>query len=138
MQGVDFRLKILGTTEDPPTGFLFLCPETDFQTGPCSFSWPDLPAYWSFCPSGGPRLSLEEAKQLGFPSVELCTVITASSWDADFYAGLRCFHQAQGFDPDSLDVAWYLGCPLLELSSEYDAPFAHGKLALLERNFLLN
>ncbi|KAJ7340577.1 hypothetical protein DFH08DRAFT_658284, partial [Mycena albidolilacea] len=95
--------------------FLFLCPPTDFQIGPSSFKWPECPAYWSLDPFGTDPLSWEDAANLGFPSLQLFTRIRGRSWDAGVYAGLRQFHQAKGFDPESQDVARHLGQPLLEL-----------------------
>ncbi|KAJ7875052.1 hypothetical protein B0H13DRAFT_2057054 [Mycena leptocephala] len=58
---------------------------------------------------------MEEATQNGFPSIEPITTIKGVSWDATVYAGLRQFHQAKGFDPDSLDLARELGCPLYQI-----------------------
>ncbi|KAJ7340609.1 hypothetical protein DFH08DRAFT_748059, partial [Mycena albidolilacea] len=110
---------------DSPEGFLFLCPPKDFQTGPSSFKWPECPAYWSFDPTGADPLCLEDADNLGFPSLRLSVNILGRSWDASVYAGLRQFHQAKGLDPDGQDVAQHLGCPLYELSSENNVPFAH-------------
>ncbi|KAJ6566362.1 hypothetical protein B0H19DRAFT_1066673 [Mycena capillaripes] len=109
---VDFEVQILPTTDEPPTGFLFLCPEKDFQIGPSSFCWPDLPAYWSLDPSGVERLSAEEATDFGFPALELTTEISGSSWD-------------NSFDPESQDVARHLDLPLYCPCNEMDAPFAH-------------
>ncbi|KAJ7755486.1 hypothetical protein B0H16DRAFT_715739 [Mycena metata] len=40
------------------------------------------------------------------------------SWDASVYAGLRKFHRAKGFDPDSQDVARHLGYPLYQVSPQ--------------------
>ncbi|KAJ7024199.1 hypothetical protein C8F04DRAFT_922513, partial [Mycena alexandri] len=100
---VEFRITIGDTKEDAPPGYLFLCPTTDFQTGSSSFKWPDCPAYWSLDPSGLDHLSTEEAARLGFPSFQLTTEIEGASWDTSVYAGLRQFHQAKGFDPDSQD-----------------------------------
>ncbi|KAJ6518075.1 hypothetical protein C8R47DRAFT_5096 [Mycena vitilis] len=107
-------------TKDLPIGYLFLCPTADFKIGPSSFRWPECPAYWSLDPSGIERLSTEEATRLGFPSIRLATELWVYSWDDSVYAGLRQFHQAKGFDPDSQDVARHLGCPLLELTKETD------------------
>lgn len=104
-----------------------MCPEEDFRTGLSSFRWPDSPAYWSLDSKGVERLSMEEAKHLGFPFIQLSTEVSGMSWDASVYAGLHQFHQAKGFDPDSQDVARHLGHTLYQLSSEVDAPFAHGK-----------
>ncbi|KAF7359780.1 hypothetical protein MVEN_00702900 [Mycena venus] len=129
---VRFTLKITLTIEDPPTGFLFLCPKDNFRTGPSSFQWPDCSAYWSLDPSGTDRLSTEEAEWLGFPTFQLNTEIWRASWDDSVYAGLRQFHQAKGFDPDSQDVARHLGYLLLRLSSEIDPPFDHVLEALNE------
>ncbi|KAJ7168820.1 hypothetical protein C8R46DRAFT_240071 [Mycena filopes] len=108
-----------------PPGYLFLCPEQHFQVGTSSFKWPDNPAYWSLDPSGVERLSMEEATQLGFPRFTLTTEVHGVSWDTSVYAGLRQFHQAKGFDPESQDVARHLGLPLYQLSGNIDPPFAH-------------
>jgi hypothetical protein len=108
VRGAYFQLKVSGTTEDPPRGFLFLCPEEDFHVGPSSFCWPVCPAYWSLDPSGVNRLSLEEATRHGFPH----TTIDGWYWDGIVYTGLRHFHQAKGFDPDSQEVAKHLRYPL--------------------------
>ncbi|KAJ6566404.1 hypothetical protein B0H19DRAFT_1373991 [Mycena capillaripes] len=122
---MDFEVKILPTTDEPPTGFLFLCPEKDFQIGPSSFCWPDLPAYWSLDPSGVERLSAEEATNFGFPALELTTEINGSSWDNRVYAGICEFQRAKGFNPESQDVARHLGRPLFHPFNEMDPPFAH-------------
>jgi hypothetical protein len=73
---------------------------------------------------------MEDATALGFPSISLSTNVYGRSWDASVYAGLRQFHQAKGFDPDSQDVARHLHHPLWQLASDMDAPFAHGKSAI--------
>ncbi|KAJ7706580.1 hypothetical protein B0H16DRAFT_1901600 [Mycena metata] len=122
---VKFQITIGNTKEEAPPGYLFLCLTTEFQTAPTSFRWPECPAYWSPDPSGVDRLSTEEATQLGFPSFQLTTRVHGDSWDAGVYTGLRQFHRAKGFDPDSQDVARHLGYPLYELSREVDSPFAH-------------
>ncbi|KAJ7033803.1 hypothetical protein C8F04DRAFT_609650 [Mycena alexandri] len=123
--GVAFEVKILPSGVTLPKGYLFLCPPSAFQTGSSSLSWPDSPAYWSLDPLGVERLTAEEATRLGFPSFSLRTSIFGHSWDASVYAGLRQFHAAKGFDPDSQDVARHLGYPLYELSGKIDVPFAH-------------
>ncbi|KAJ7717394.1 hypothetical protein B0H16DRAFT_1897984 [Mycena metata] len=122
---VGFQITIGDTREDSPPGYLFLCPGTDFQLGPSSFRWPDCPAYWSLDPSGVDRLSSEEVTQRGFPSFQLTTQVHERSWDTSVYAGLRQFHQAKGFDPESQDVARHLGERLYKLSREVDSPFAY-------------
>ncbi|KAJ7719578.1 hypothetical protein B0H16DRAFT_1700198 [Mycena metata] len=122
---VEFRIAIGNTRQDAPPGYLFLCPTTDLQTGLLSFRWPDYPAYWSLDPSGADRLSSEEATQLGFPSFQLTSKFEGLSWDTSVYAGLRQFHQAKGFDPDSQDVARDTGYPLYRLSREVNSLFAH-------------
>ncbi|KAJ7227979.1 hypothetical protein B0H12DRAFT_1328541 [Mycena haematopus] len=114
---IQFCLSIFETTGDPPTSFLFLCPAEDFQTSPSLFCWPAQAAYWSLDPSGVDRLSLEDATQLGFPSFELTTTADGDSWDASVYDGLRQFHQAKGFDPESQDIAQHLGYRLYQLAS---------------------
>ncbi|KAJ7315682.1 hypothetical protein DFH08DRAFT_1039364, partial [Mycena albidolilacea] len=112
--------EVSGTTEKPPAGFLFLCPQKDFKTSPSTYSWPDCPAYWSFDPSGVDRLTVKEAIQLGYPAFQLKTTLYGPSWDAGIYEGLRKFHRAIGFDPDTQDLALHLGHPLFELSAEAD------------------
>ncbi|KAJ7455153.1 hypothetical protein FB451DRAFT_1516876 [Mycena latifolia] len=69
-------------------------------------------------------MSMEEAEQLGFPAFELEMKYGGWSWDENVYTGIRQFHQAKGFDPDSQDVAKELGCPLVQISTEGDGPFA--------------
>ncbi|KAJ6549765.1 hypothetical protein B0H19DRAFT_1378597 [Mycena capillaripes] len=120
-----FTLEIPQTTEDPPAGFLFICPSEDFRTGPESVGWPDCPAYWSLDPSGVDRLSTEDATRLGFPVVQQTVEAEGLSWDDSVYNGLRQFHCGKGFDPDSQDVALHLLEELFELSSEINPPFAH-------------
>ncbi|KAJ6452400.1 hypothetical protein C8R45DRAFT_789500, partial [Mycena sanguinolenta] len=71
--------------------------------------------YWSLDPSSVHRLTPEDATRLGFPSFQLVTNAGGFYWDASVYGGLRQFHQAQGFDPDSQDVARHLGLPLFRL-----------------------
>ncbi|KAF7374206.1 hypothetical protein MSAN_00302700 [Mycena sanguinolenta] len=120
---IHFELSVSTTEEDVPPGFLFLCPPAHFQTGKCAFKWPDCPAYLSLDPSGADRLTPEDAANLGFPSFQLSTRLHGWSWDASVYAGIRHFHQAKGFDPDSQDVARHLGHPLYQVPGP--SPFAH-------------
>ncbi|KAJ6566408.1 hypothetical protein B0H19DRAFT_709979 [Mycena capillaripes] len=122
---VSFEIKIVPITEESPSGFLFLCQEKAFKSGPSSFCWPDCPAYWSLDPSGVERLSAEEATDFGFPSLELTTLINGLCWDTSVYAGIREFQRAKGFDSESQDVARHLGYPLFYPCNETNAPFAH-------------
>ncbi|KAJ7168863.1 hypothetical protein C8R46DRAFT_241131 [Mycena filopes] len=115
---VSFKVIVPNPTVDCPHGCLFLCPQKHFRVGVSSFKWPDSPAYWSLDPAGVERLSMEEATQLGFPRFELATEIKGRSWDTSVYAGLRQFHRAKGFDPESQDVARHLGHPLFHLLTE--------------------
>ncbi|KAJ6512429.1 hypothetical protein C8R45DRAFT_1152070, partial [Mycena sanguinolenta] len=105
---VYFELTVSTSEADTPRCFLFLCPVADFRTGKSSLKWPDCPAYWSRDESGAERLTLEDAIRLGFPSFHLYTEVRGYSWDASVYAGIRQFHQAKGFDPNSQDVAQHL------------------------------
>ncbi|KAJ7829566.1 hypothetical protein B0H14DRAFT_3717298 [Mycena olivaceomarginata] len=116
---VYFALDVPGTTEEPPAGFLFLCPQKDFKTGPSSYCWPDSPVYWSLNPSGVDQLTLEEATQLRFPTFQCTANIVGCSWDDSVYEGLRKFHRAKGFDSDTQDLARHLGHLLFELSAEW-------------------
>ncbi|KAJ7315813.1 hypothetical protein DFH08DRAFT_1039626, partial [Mycena albidolilacea] len=113
-----FCVSTFPTRTNPPKGFLFLCPPKDFEGGQSSFKWPAspvLPAYWSLDPVGAEPINWEDAANLGFPSLQLSTKISGSAWDASVYAGVRQFHQAKGFDPDSQDIARHLGQPLYEV-----------------------
>ncbi|KAJ7168961.1 hypothetical protein C8R46DRAFT_1092936 [Mycena filopes] len=123
MNRVGFEIFISNPTVDHcPPGYLFLCPAEDSEVSPTSFRWPDSPMYWSLDPSGVERLSVEEATQLGFPSFQLTMRLGCSTWDTTVYAGLRQFHAAKGFDPESQDVARHVGHPLYQLS---DPQFVH-------------
>ncbi|KAJ7153829.1 hypothetical protein C8R46DRAFT_1006501 [Mycena filopes] len=124
---VCFKVIVGNPTAACPPGYLFLCPEEDFQVGTSSFKWPDNPAYWSLDASGVERLSTKEATELGFPPLELSTRVQGYAWDASIYAGLRKFHQAKGFDPESQEVARHLGLPLYRLPGNIGFPFAHGE-----------
>ncbi|KAJ7214704.1 hypothetical protein B0H12DRAFT_1155193 [Mycena haematopus] len=125
LKSLEFQLHILEPTEDPPEGFLFLCPAEDFRTGPSSFCWPACVGYWSLDPSGVDRLSMEDAARLGFPSFQFTIKATGYSWDATVYEGLRQFHQAKGFHPESQDIARHLNHPLYQVFSQCDDPSAH-------------
>jgi hypothetical protein len=61
---------------------------------------------------------MEDAADLGFPAIRLSTETWGRSWDDSVYAGLRQFHEAKGFDPDSPDVARYLGRQLYKKPQE--------------------
>jgi hypothetical protein len=124
-----FKVQISATPKDGPSGYLFLCPRSDFHVGKSVFGWPDCAAYWSRDPLGLERLSTNEAMRFGFPSIKLKRSVYIRSWDADVYAGLRQFHQGKGFNPDSQDIARHLGHPLFQVSSQtlVDRLFAHGE-----------
>ncbi|KAJ6576993.1 hypothetical protein DFH09DRAFT_355483 [Mycena vulgaris] len=117
-----FRITISAPPQTPPNGYLFLCPT--LHCGPSSFQWPNCHAFWSLDPLGVERLSAQEVLALGFPAIELTTYVRGTSWDAKVYEGIHRFHQAKGFDPDSLDVSRHLGYPLYELSNDPGVPFA--------------
>ncbi|KAJ7300934.1 hypothetical protein DFH08DRAFT_122002 [Mycena albidolilacea] len=116
--GVRFSFEILGNMEEPPAGFLFLCPLEDFKTSPFSYHWPDSHAFWSLDPSSADRLTLEEATRLGFPTFHCTTELFGHSWDDGVYKGLREFHQGKGFDPYTQDLTRGMKYPLYRLMSE--------------------
>ncbi|KAJ7340597.1 hypothetical protein DFH08DRAFT_811810 [Mycena albidolilacea] len=118
------EIMVSPTIPDPPEGYLFLCPPEQFYIGSSS-KWPECPAYWSLHPSGIERLSWEDAARLGFPRIGILEYAQGHSWDSSVYEGLRQFHQAKGFDPDSQELALHLGQPLYELSSQTNTSFAH-------------
>ncbi|KAJ7795749.1 hypothetical protein B0H14DRAFT_2391341, partial [Mycena olivaceomarginata] len=86
--------------------------------------------YWSLDSSGVQRLSWEDAASLGFPCIGILEYAQGYSWDSGVYEGLRQFHQAKGFDPDSQELALHLGEPLYELSSQTNTSFAHCESAV--------
>jgi hypothetical protein len=117
-----FEITSVATTvEDHPTGYLFLCPPKDFESGPSSFRWPECPAYWSLDPSGSQRLSKDDADKLGFPPLQVSTILWANFWPGSVYDGLRQFHKAKGFDSDSCDLARHLGHEFYQISSGINA-----------------
>ncbi|KAJ6461481.1 hypothetical protein C8R47DRAFT_106624 [Mycena vitilis] len=99
-------------------GWLFVCPDSQLRSGPCSYRWPECAAYWSFDPFGAQRLSKEEAEDAGFPVIKLELKVSGSWWDASDYAGLWRFHEGKGFAPDSQEIARHLGHPLYQLCDE--------------------
>ena len=124
---VDFILRI-AEKHHIPEGYLFVCPPRDFHTGTENanlYQWPACPAYWSLNPSGADRLSTEDARNLGFPTIHIETIVTGCSWDRSVYEGLRRFHEGKGLDPESREVARQLGYPLYEVLRDVDsgAPF---------------
>ncbi|KAJ6452401.1 hypothetical protein C8R45DRAFT_1223466, partial [Mycena sanguinolenta] len=129
LDSVKFQLTMLRNPRHPPAGFLFLCPEDNLRVGPSSFCWPSFVGYWSLDPTGAERLSPEDATRLGFPPFRLDTIAFGLSYEPSVYEGLRRFHQANGFDPESQGLARHLGVPRYQLSSRADAPFAHVTMA---------
>ncbi|KAJ7840627.1 hypothetical protein B0H13DRAFT_2366146 [Mycena leptocephala] len=125
IEGISFKIKISAIAEDGPSGYLFLCPESEFHAGVSSFRWPDCPAFWSLDPAGIEHLSPEEATRFGFPTIEPTIEAWGRSWDPTVYAGLRQFHRGKGFDPDSQDIARHLGGPLFRLSRDMEPLSAH-------------
>ncbi|KAJ6565350.1 hypothetical protein B0H10DRAFT_1740883, partial [Mycena sp. CBHHK59/15] len=100
-----------------PNGYLFLCPLEDLRGDGTQFVFPDIPAYWSLDPLGAQRLglSVDDAKNLGFPALQLEMSVKGFSWPEATYLALRHFHQAKGYDPDSQEIARHLGDPLYQL-----------------------
>ncbi|KAJ7340589.1 hypothetical protein DFH08DRAFT_242902 [Mycena albidolilacea] len=120
------EITVSPTIPHPPEGYLFLCPPEQFHIGPStSCKWPECPAYWSLDSSGVQRLSWDDAASLGFPRIGIMEYVDGRSWDARVYEGLRQFHQAKGYDPDSQELALHLGQPLYELSRQTNTSFAH-------------
>ncbi|KAF7341584.1 hypothetical protein MSAN_02055500 [Mycena sanguinolenta] len=98
LNAIWFKLAISAPAQEPPDGFLFICPAKEFQTEPWTFAWPACPAYWSLDPSGVERLSVEEAVSFGFPAITPCIQIQALSWDTTVYEGICEFRQASTED----------------------------------------
>ncbi|KAJ6555820.1 hypothetical protein B0H19DRAFT_1376843 [Mycena capillaripes] len=89
---IRFDIVISANDEDPPAGFLFLCPTEDFRTGQFSFWWPECPAYWSLDPLGNERLTAEEATELGFPTFQLSTKVLPPYRGPRSALNLRAIH----------------------------------------------
>ncbi|KAJ7627454.1 hypothetical protein FB45DRAFT_1029797 [Roridomyces roridus] len=99
-----FELHIsLPTTENPPHGYLFICPPPPLRTG---LTW-----FWSLDHTGTTPLTNEDALKRGFPAIELRTDLSGHSWDSSVYQSPRQFQ----------DVAKHLICPVFELCGEKDA-----------------
>ncbi|KAJ7636193.1 hypothetical protein FB45DRAFT_1024325 [Roridomyces roridus] len=109
---VAFELEFSPQEGVLPDGYLFLCPTEHFQIGPNSFQCPELPWYWSLDETGAHPLSESDSLQRGFPSVELHTTVDIRTWNARIYEALRHFYRGKGFDPESQEVALWLGQPL--------------------------
>ncbi|KAF8176649.1 hypothetical protein K438DRAFT_1846552 [Mycena galopus ATCC 62051] len=126
MHSIDFEIFVSAGAQEPPAGFLFLCPPENFNVTPLSFCWPDgYFAYWSLDPSGVDRLSPEKAANLGFPLLEYDTRILGVSWDSSVYAGLRQYLEARAFDPDTQDFPRRNNYQLVRLSNRLGTPHAN-------------
>ncbi|KAF7373993.1 hypothetical protein MSAN_00612200 [Mycena sanguinolenta] len=109
VEQISFHLTMKPPNEPKPEGYLFVCPPAFFKAASCSFRWPDCPTYWALDPEGLKKLETEEARNHGFPQVELTTTIVQRTWDSAVYSGLRRLHEAKGFNPDSREIARSLG-----------------------------
>ncbi|KAJ7168893.1 hypothetical protein C8R46DRAFT_242061 [Mycena filopes] len=125
VDNVCFTIIVSEPMVDCPPGYLFVCPQQHFHVGASAFRWPDSPAYWSLDPSGVERLSMGEAIRLGFPDFRPLTEVHCYSWETSVYDELWQFYWGKGFDPESQDVAQYLGDRLFHVSSAINPLLAH-------------
>ncbi|KAJ7218267.1 hypothetical protein B0H12DRAFT_329554 [Mycena haematopus] len=117
VHGIDYWLSFSTASKvSPKGGYLFLCPPAHLGSSDGSFRPPGVAAYWSLDASGVKRLTHRKAKMLGFPDVAFKMKVWTQNWDENIYAGLRQFHRGKGFDPNSQDVARFMGLPLYESS----------------------
>ncbi|KAJ7625921.1 hypothetical protein FB45DRAFT_711945, partial [Roridomyces roridus] len=100
----------------PLAGYLFVCPPEHFKSGRGFFAWPECPWFWSLDPSGISPLTPQTAQRFGFPEVKQRREVWGRRWDTSVYEGLRRLHAANGFDPDSQDIAKHLGFTLMEVA----------------------
>ncbi|KAJ7627301.1 hypothetical protein FB45DRAFT_921030 [Roridomyces roridus] len=108
-----------------PRGYLFVCPPDHLRTGPDSFAWPQCPWFWSMDPNGDQPLTEKDALRLGFPGVQMEIEVSGRSWPSSVYEGLKKFHAAKGFDPESQELAQQLELPLLEVSDQGSPLFSN-------------
>lgn len=127
VDSIDLWLALSPAPENPPKGYLFVCPAQHLQSGQYSFRSPECPAYWSLDPAGVERLSTEEATRIGLPRIQFDMRVHGRFWDASVYDGLRQFHRAKGFNPNSEEVALQLGYPIYRVSGDLCGPFACGE-----------
>jgi hypothetical protein len=95
--------------------YLFLFqPKVEVWEGNISIQVPQTKDayYWAFDPSGITRLSDEDAKEIGVPQVLLDTRITGNTWTQQDYEIMDEIQIAQGFNPDTTELANTLGYPL--------------------------
>ncbi|KAJ7206878.1 hypothetical protein GGX14DRAFT_396812 [Mycena pura] len=106
IEGIEYQLRLCGSIDDLPPGYLFLCPLLDLRTEvPMCFRIPECAAYWALDPRGVERLTAAEANARGFPHIEFSVEVLGRRWDSSVYAGIRQFQEAKDFDPYSEDFA---------------------------------
>ncbi|KAJ7627434.1 hypothetical protein FB45DRAFT_868653 [Roridomyces roridus] len=125
---VTFWLNFSNATDSGgPGGYLFVCPPKHLRTGPESFGWPQCAWFWSMDPNGDHPLTEQDARRFGLPGIQMRIEVSGRSWPSSVYEGLKTFHAAKGFDPESQELAQQLELPLLEVSGEGAAPlFSNG------------
>ncbi|KAJ7609491.1 hypothetical protein FB45DRAFT_368112 [Roridomyces roridus] len=121
LRSVQSIMHFSGSLDHLPPGYLFLCSPDQFAIDPRS----DCPAYWSLDPSGAARLTPEEAARLGFPEFLVDVKIRGLFFTDEVYAGMREFHAAKGYDPDTLGLVKDLGYPLCEIACEEEELHAY-------------
>ncbi|KAJ7618061.1 hypothetical protein FB45DRAFT_217230 [Roridomyces roridus] len=100
------------STEDPPDGYLFLCPREHFFPGATgSFVWPECPYFWSVDETGVERLRPEDASARGFPTIDLRMEVIGAFWDGTVYERVRKFHELKGYvteiqTPPVWEISW--------------------------------
>ncbi|KAJ7114244.1 hypothetical protein C8R44DRAFT_226865 [Mycena epipterygia] len=116
---IKYEITFSTLSDNLPEAYLFLCPLNDLQSEDGSFiERPECPAYWSLDPAGTERLSPDAVSAIGFPKLGWERKIGCRSWDNHVYSGLRQFHAAKRFDPNTQDIARHLGEGLYELSCD--------------------
>ncbi|KAJ7315514.1 hypothetical protein DFH08DRAFT_1039682, partial [Mycena albidolilacea] len=72
--------------------------------------------YWSLDLSGAERLNKDDARNHGFPDIDLQVRVGGRMWDESVYNGIRQFQEAKGLNPYSDEVALQLGQPFYQVS----------------------
>ncbi|KAJ7757339.1 hypothetical protein DFH07DRAFT_772821 [Mycena maculata] len=93
-----------------PLQFLISVRDNRYTLAPSDFS----PYFWASGPAGTKLLAPDECDNLGLPRLKLSFQSWGTFWEPYHYSAIQEFHQAKGFDPESLDVTRLLRLPIAQ------------------------